>query len=73
MNDPSSLPRDDVPRLADYRAAHPEVDITPPDPGGSLRWIARRDGKIIAADYWLGALLDTLDWLDGLTGESPAP
>jgi len=62
MDDHFSLPPDDVPRLADYRAAHPEVDITPPGPGQML-WIARRDGAIIAADWLLGKLLDTLDWL----------
>lgn len=68
MTDHFSLPRDDVPRLAAYRETHPDVTITPPEPGGSLRWVARKDGRIIAADYWLGALLDTLDWLDGLPG-----
>jgi hypothetical protein len=40
------------------------VDITPPGPGQTL-WIARRDGVIIAADYWLGKLLDALGWLGG--------
>lgn len=69
MNESSSLPPDDVPRLADYRAAHPEVDISPPGPGQML-WIARRDGVIVAADWLLGKLLDTLDWLDA---EPPAP
>jgi hypothetical protein len=56
-------PDDQVPRLRAYQAAHPEVQITPPGPG-SLLWVARRDGMIVAADYWLGLLLDALDWLD---------
>lgn len=68
MNDHFSLPPDDVPRLAAYREAHPEVDISPPGPGQTL-WVARRDGVIIAADYWLGQLLDTLGWLGDDPGE----
>ena len=64
MTDHFSLPPDDVPRLAAYREAHPEVDITPPGPG-SLLWVARRDGRIICADWWLSKLLDALDWLEG--------
>lgn len=64
MDDHSSLPGDQVPRLAAYREAHPDTDITPPGPGQTL-WIARRDGVIVAAAYWLVDLLDTLDWLGG--------
>ncbi len=64
MNDPSSTPRDDVPRLAAYREAHPDTDISPPGPGQTM-WIARSGGVIVAADVWLGKLLDTLDWLEG--------
>jgi hypothetical protein len=70
MTDHSSLPGDQVPRLAAYREAHPDTDITPPGPGQML-WIARRDGAIIAADWWLGKLLDALDWLDA-DGADPA-
>ena len=49
MSDHFSLPPDDVPRLAAYRVAHPEVDISPRPRADA--WVARRDGVIIAADY----------------------
>jgi hypothetical protein len=58
---------DSVPRRAAFEAAHPNISVTPPGPGTGLLWIARdRDrGVILASDYWLGSLLDTLDWLTG--------
>jgi hypothetical protein len=64
-------PEDNVVRLRQFEASHLEITITSPGPG-SLLWIARRDGMIIAADFWLGKLLDTLDWLDGQPGGAPS-
>jgi hypothetical protein len=47
-----------------FEQAHPDITITPPETHASL-WKARRDGKILASDYQLGALLDSLEWLTG--------
>ena len=60
-----------MPRLRAYQAAHPDTTITPPGPD-SLLWVARRDGKIIAAEYWLGQLIDDLEWLADGDGETHA-
>ena len=47
-----------------FEGAHPEIVITPPGTDACL-WTARRDDKILASGYQLGALLDTLGWLLG--------
>jgi hypothetical protein len=67
-------------RRAAYEAAHPDTAITPPDhdhrsDSCTPLWIARRDGKILAAEYGLGALLDDLEWLEAgrMSGTRPDP
>lgn len=52
-----------VRRKLAYEAAHPDAAITPPGPDTCL-WIARQGGKILAAGYRLGALMDDLGWLE---------
>ena len=54
---------DAVHRRAAYERDHPDTSITPPGPGQTL-WIARRGGAVLCAEYWLGALMDSLDGLD---------
>jgi hypothetical protein len=53
---------DTVLRRERFEAAHPEIAITSPRTHASM-WTAHRDGEIVASQYQLGALLDTLDWL----------
>jgi hypothetical protein len=53
---------DQVPRLRAFKAAHPEITIDPPGPG-RLRWIAMRDGAVLAAHFSLMQFLDQLDKL----------
>ena len=57
-------PDDAVMRRQRFETAHPDITITAPETHASL-WTARRDGAILAADYQLGTLLDTLEWLTG--------
>jgi hypothetical protein len=54
-------------RVATWQALG--VSITPPGPGQSM-WVARDParGVILAAERWLGTLLDTLDQLEGSGG-----
>jgi hypothetical protein len=52
-----------VRRKLAYDAAHPDTAITPPGPDTCL-WLARQGGKILAAGYRLGALMDDLEWLE---------
>ncbi len=52
-----------VRRKLAYDAAHPDTAITSPGPDTCL-WLARQDGKILAAGYGLGALMDDLEWLE---------
>lgn len=52
---------DQVPRLARFREAHPEVDICNPQAARSQFWKAARDGEIIAIEIDLRRLLDTLE------------
>lgn len=52
-----------VHRKLTYEAAHPDAAITPPGPDTCL-WLARQGGKILAAGYRLGALMDDLGWLE---------
>lgn len=59
-----------VRRKLAYEAAHPDAAITPPGPDTCL-WIARQGGKILAAGYRLGALMDDLGWLE--TGRVSGP
>jgi hypothetical protein len=59
-----------VRRKLAYEAAHPDTAITPPGPDTCL-WLARQDGKILAAGYRLGALMDDLGWLE--TGRVSGP
>ena len=54
--------KDSVVRLREFERLHPEVIITGPGPG-RLLWVARAGGKILCAEYWLGQLLDDLEWL----------
>ena len=53
-----------VQRRKRFEGAHPEIVITPPGTHACV-WTARRDGKILASGYQLGALLDKLGWLLG--------
>jgi len=53
---------DQVPRLQAFKAAHPDITIDPPGPG-RLRWIATRDGSVLAERFNLVQLLDQLDRL----------
>jgi hypothetical protein len=56
---------DQVPRLHDFRAAHPDVII---GPGGFGTWQARipePNGETVASTYTLRELLDRLDELTG--------
>jgi hypothetical protein len=56
---------DQVLRLRDFRAAHPDVII---GPGGFGTWQARipeRDGETVTTRYTLRELLDRLDELTG--------
>lgn len=53
---------DTVLRRERVEAAHPEIAIIPPETHAG-RWTARCDGKILASQYQLGALLDAVDWL----------
>jgi hypothetical protein len=55
---------DAVVRRKRFEEAHPEIVITSPQTQASL-WRARRDGNTLASGYYLGALLDSLDWLLG--------
>ena len=64
--------RDSVARLREFERLHPEVVITGPGPG-RLLWVARAGGKILAAEYWLGQLLDDLAWLEGREGGEGRP
>ena len=64
--------RDSVVRLREFERLHPEVVITGPGPG-RLLWAARAGGKILAAEYWLGQLLDDLAWLEGREGGEGHP
>jgi len=61
---PRRLPSspDDLKRRRLFEAAHPDVTISPPETHASP-WTARREGKILAAEYQLGDLLDSLKWL----------
>lgn len=52
-----------VRRKLAYETAHPDTAITPPGPGTCL-WLARQGGKILAAGYRLGTLMDDLEWLE---------
>ena len=49
--------------------AHPESVITPPKT--QALWTAGRDGKTLASEYHLGALLDTLGRCSGSSHKSP--
>ena len=64
---------DQVPRLARFRAAHPDVII---GPGGFGTWQARipePSGETIATRYTLRELLDRLDELTGQQDLDPPP
>jgi hypothetical protein len=55
---------DQVPRLAAFREAHPDVMIS----AGTGWWqavIPEPDGERVITRYWLKALLDSLDELTG--------
>ena len=73
MNGPAgpARDRDSVVRLREFEARHPEAVITAPGPG-RLLWTARAGGKILAAGYWLGQLLDDLEWLADEGQEDPS-
>jgi hypothetical protein len=55
---------DQVARLEQWKAQHPDVEIKNPDyrNGGQL-WVARRGSEVLCSEYELRALLDHLDWL----------
>jgi hypothetical protein len=57
-------PDDTVVRRKRFEDAHPEIVITPPKTQASM-WTAGCDGKTLASEYHLGALLDTLGRLLG--------
>jgi hypothetical protein len=55
---------DQVVRLEQWKARHPDVEIQNPDyPNGSQLWGARRGGEVLCSEYELRSLLDHLDWL----------
>jgi hypothetical protein len=55
---------DQVARLEQWKARHPDVDIQNPDyPRGGQLWFARRGGEVLCSEYELRVLLDHLDWL----------
>lgn len=55
---------DEVPRLMEFRAAHPEIDIMTPADTGSPFWKALHDGEQVTVQHDLGHFLDALDeWL----------
>ena len=65
---------DQVPRLAAFRAAHPQVIIGAGEFGVWQALIPRPDGETVVARHELKALLDKLDSLDAAqSGESPGP
>ena len=53
---------DQVPRLAAFRDAHPDIEIDSPADSRGM-WCAREGGKILAVKFGLRALLDRLDEL----------
>lgn len=51
-------------RLAGFREAHPDIEITAPDYGnGGRMWSAHRGGRVLCAEHELRDLLDDLDSL----------
>jgi hypothetical protein len=55
---------DQVVRLEQWKARHPDVEIQNPDyRNGDQFWFARRDGEVLCREYELRVLLDHLDWL----------
>jgi hypothetical protein len=55
---------DQVARLEQWKAGHPDVAIQNPDyPNGGQLWFARRGSDVLCSEYELGVLLDHLDWL----------
>jgi hypothetical protein len=62
---------DQVVRLKQWEAAHPDVAIQPPDyANGGQFWSARRGADVLCSEYELRALLDHLAWL--IAQEQPA-
>ena len=63
-----------MPRLAAFRAAHPQVIIGAGEFGVWQALIPRPDGETVVARHELKALLDKLDSLDAAeSGEPPGP
>jgi hypothetical protein len=55
---------DQVARLEQWKARHPDVQIQNPDyPSGGQLWIARSGSEVLCSEYELRVLLDHLDWL----------
>ena len=51
--------------LAAFGRDHPDVTVSPPGDGGYRSWIARRDGRVLAAADGLEELLAALEELLG--------
>lgn len=60
---PAPDPADQVVRLREFLAGHPEISVTPPHPITTGSWRAFRHGWLVSQQWQLSWLLDHLDEL----------
>jgi hypothetical protein len=72
MSYPREDPEDQVPRLKAWQAAHPDIEIVSPLESGTLRWTARRAGRVVCAELDLAHFLDRLERLPGEPDSGPS-